>query len=234
MFMIADEEPRTNLLSNVLERMSQNQYANEINVKYLKRDVTAEQKFVEAAKHFNCQFTFKADVNRTLASDLLTAICLGTEQPNLTDDHLNDGIKLVRPLRNLSKLEKDLYLKARSLKSLQSRYYGENKGTNGSLQNLTKSFIQNLQTSFSSTFSRGVIYASSGSTPSQQLVDADLKDKPIESTKRLASDADRGDRRTNCTRIACEIIKNFVRKCLLSGDIGDIAVFMTLSPTIFH
>lgn len=155
---------------------------SEIDVKYLKRDVIGEQKFVEcidqiqnltsrqdfvkhqrskliarAAKHFNCQFTFKADISTILASDLLTAICLGRGitaalDVNLIDSRLNDGIKLVRPLRNLSRLEIDLYLKARSLKSLQCHYYGD-KETNGSLQNLTRSFIDNLQTSFSSTVS---------------------------------------------------------------------------------
>ncbi|KAI9577209.1 hypothetical protein GQX74_005743, partial [Glossina fuscipes] len=197
---------------------------SEINVKYLKRDVTAEQKFVEcinqiqnlisrqdfvkhqrsklkarAAKHFNFQFTFKADINTTLASHLLTAICLGRgitaallSYVNLIDDRLNDGIKLVQPLRNLSNLEIDVYLKV-SLKSLQCRYYGENKGTYGSLQNLTRSFIHNLQTNFSSTVSRGT-YPSSGNTPSQLLVDADLKDQTVETTKRLTNGADGGVR----------------------------------------
>ncbi|KAL9876596.1 cytoplasmic tRNA 2-thiolation protein 2 [Glossina fuscipes] len=182
---------------------------SEINVEYLKRDVAAEQKFVEcisqiqnltsrqdfvkhqrnkliarAAKHFNCQFTFKADINTTLASDLLTAICLGrgptaANDVSLIDDRLNDGIKLVRPLRNLSKLEIDLYLKARSLKSLQCHYYGKNKGTNGSLQNLTRSFIDNLQTSFSSTVS--TVYRTGDKIATKHDLSSNVEDMQINS-----------------------------------------------------
>uniref|UniRef100_A0A1B0AKU0 Uncharacterized protein n=1 Tax=Glossina palpalis gambiensis TaxID=67801 RepID=A0A1B0AKU0_9MUSC len=126
---------------------------SEINVIYLNRDVTPEQKFVEcisqiqnlisrqdfvkhqrsklkarAAKHFNFQFTFKADINTTLASHLLTAICLGR------------GITAALiPL---------------ALKEVFAYYKGD----------------YNHQEDIS------------GSTPSQLLVDADLKDQTVETT----------------------------------------------------
>lgn len=131
------------------------------------KSLTSRQDFVKhqrsklvavIAKHIKCQFALMANISSELASDLLAAVALGRGgsaalDVALVDDRLGDDIKLIRPLKDLNTLEIELYLKAQDLKPLQLNRYGHEKGPAASIQNLTKSFIDNLQQNFSSTVS---------------------------------------------------------------------------------
>ncbi|XP_005179789.2 cytoplasmic tRNA 2-thiolation protein 2 [Musca domestica] len=131
------------------------------------RSLTSKQDFIKhyrskviglAAKHFQCQFAFKADISSDLASDLLAAIALGRGgsaalDVALVDNRLDDDIKIVRPLKDLTEEEINLYVIAQNLKLLEQRSYGSDFGPSASLQNLTKAFVEDLQQNYSSTVS---------------------------------------------------------------------------------
>ncbi|XP_061396328.1 cytoplasmic tRNA 2-thiolation protein 2 [Musca vetustissima] len=131
------------------------------------KSLTSRQDFIKhyrskiialAAKHFQCQFAFKADISSDLASDLLAAIALGRGgsaalDVALVDNRLDDDIKIVRPLKDLTEEEIGLYIKAQNLPLLDHRIYGNDCGPSASLQNLTKSFVKDLQQNYSSTVS---------------------------------------------------------------------------------
>lgn len=131
------------------------------------KSLTSRQDFIKhqrskliaaVAKHFKCQFALMANISSELASDLLAAVALGRGgsaalDVALVDDRLDDDIKLIRPLKDLNTMEIELYLKAQDLKPLQLNRYGHEKGFTASIQNLTKSFVDNLQQNFSSTVS---------------------------------------------------------------------------------
>lgn len=111
-----------------------------------------------AARKFDCEFAFIANISSDLASDLLTAIALGrggsaSLDVALIDDRLGDGIQIVRPLKDLTEEEIRLYIKAQDLPLLPYQCLGEDIGDSGSLQNLTKKFVKDLQRNFSSTVS---------------------------------------------------------------------------------
>lgn len=131
------------------------------------KSLTSRQDFVKhhrskviavVAKHFQSKFAFMSDISSDLASDLLAAVALGRGgsaalDVALVDDRLDDGIKLIRPLKDLNNNEIELYLKAQDLEPLQCKRYGLDVGSSASLQNLTKSFVDNLQQNFSATVS---------------------------------------------------------------------------------
>ncbi|XP_065355892.1 cytoplasmic tRNA 2-thiolation protein 2 [Calliphora vicina] len=131
------------------------------------KSLTSRQDFVKhhrskliaaVAKHFESKFAFMADISSDLASDLLAAVALGRGgsaalDVALVDDRLGDDIKLIRPLKDLNIAEIELYLKAQDLQLLQTKRYGVEVGSTASLQNLTKSFVDNLQQNFSATVS---------------------------------------------------------------------------------
>ncbi|KAM7353865.1 cytosolic thiouridylase subunit 2 [Cochliomyia hominivorax] len=131
------------------------------------KSLTSRQDFVKhhrsklisaVASHFKSKFAFVSDISSDLATDLLSAVALGRGgsaalDVALVDDRLGDDIKIIRPLKDLTNSEIELYLKAQQLKPLQSQRYGLELGTTASLQNLTKSFVDNLQQNFSATVS---------------------------------------------------------------------------------
>ncbi|XP_073823142.1 cytosolic thiouridylase subunit 2 [Musca autumnalis] len=132
------------------------------------KSLTSRQDFIKhyrskitslAAKHFNSQFAFKADISSDLASDLLSAIALGRGgsaalDVALVDNRLDDNVKIVRPLKDLTEEEINLYVKAQSLQLLENHNsYGNDFGSTASLQNLTKAFVKDLQQNYSSTVS---------------------------------------------------------------------------------
>lgn len=131
------------------------------------KSLTSRQDFVKhhrskliavATKHFKCNFAFMSDISTDLASDLLSAVALGRGgsaalDVALVDDRLGDGVLLCRPIKDLSVIEIELYIKAQDLQVIPFKHYGDDGGSSASLQNLTQSFILNLQQNFSSTVS---------------------------------------------------------------------------------
>ncbi|XP_075151306.1 cytosolic thiouridylase subunit 2 [Haematobia irritans] len=131
------------------------------------KSLTSRQDFIkhhrskvisEAAKHMQCNFAFLADISSDLACDLLAAISLGrgasaAMDVALVDDRLSNSVQIVRPLKDLNENEIQLYVKAQDLRLLEIKSYGDDVGSSGSLQNLTKSFVKGLQINYSSTVS---------------------------------------------------------------------------------
>lgn len=110
------------------------------------------------AKHFKSKFAFMPDISPNLATDLLVAVALGRGGSSaldvaLVDDRLDNDVKLVRPLKDLNNIEIELYLKSQNLDPLQVKRFGLDGGSTASIQNLTKSFMDNLQQNFSATVS---------------------------------------------------------------------------------
>ncbi|XP_055845926.1 cytoplasmic tRNA 2-thiolation protein 2 [Episyrphus balteatus] len=130
------------------------------------KTLTSRQDFVKilknkaieaAAKKLQCNYVFLPDISTNLASELINSIALGRGgsaalDVALLDDRLTD-VKLLRPLRNLTTNEVELYLEVKEIKPLKTESYGESSGPNASIQNLTKQFVDGLQANFSSTIS---------------------------------------------------------------------------------
>lgn len=110
------------------------------------------------AKQLKIKFVFIPDISPDLASDLLVAVALGRGgsaalDVALVDDRLSYDIKLIRLLKDLNTTEIELYLKAQNLQPLLTQRYGWKAGSTASLQNLTKSFVDNMQQNVSATIS---------------------------------------------------------------------------------
>ncbi|CAD7083475.1 unnamed protein product [Hermetia illucens] len=112
----------------------------------------------EAALHLNSPFVFLSDISPDLASVFLANISLGRGSSTAHDiallDERIDNLKLIRPLKDLTGAEVQYYIQFNDLPTVSFRTYGETVGTKmSSIQNLTKSFVENLQEKFPSTVS---------------------------------------------------------------------------------
>ncbi|XP_017108860.3 cytoplasmic tRNA 2-thiolation protein 2 [Drosophila bipectinata] len=112
------------------------------------------------AKKLQCNHVFDSSISVDLATQLLTSIALGRGgsaalDVSLLDDRLAAGIKLLRPLKDLTEQEVLFYVHAQRLEPLikTNSQYGQEQGEAASLQNLTSAFVANLQKNFSSTVS---------------------------------------------------------------------------------
>lgn len=109
------------------------------------------------AKFLSCQFVFIPTINIRIATDVLSGIALG--QGNnvaydvaFKDDRLINGIKIMRPIKDLNETEVLLYIRARNIQFLGRRDHFL-FGSSCSLQGITESFIRNLQANYVSTVS---------------------------------------------------------------------------------
>lgn len=130
-------------------------------------DPSSRQEFVQiardncirkAAKHLRCNFAFVADIGPDLATAFLTNVVLGRGSAVAHDVSLVDtrtvDMQIVRPIRDLNHKEVEMYIKlsgitcaAPAATDIEARPIG------GSVQALTKSFVDGLQSNFSSTVS---------------------------------------------------------------------------------
>ena len=128
--------------------------------------VTAKQEFVSRTKNnmlhqiahdLNCQYIFVPDISINLAKTLLSNISLGRGGSVSDDvqfcDNRSKEIKIIRPVRDFTKLEVKTYLNCMSLKWIDVEVYGSGHGSSASIQNLTAAFVDGLQKNFSSTIS---------------------------------------------------------------------------------
>ncbi|XP_053957576.1 cytoplasmic tRNA 2-thiolation protein 2 [Anastrepha ludens] len=109
------------------------------------------------SQYLNCRYVFIPSININVAADLLSSIVLGhgnnaALDVAFLDDRLGNGIKLMRPLKDLSQSEVILYVRARNLKTLKTSP-DLLSGCGNSLQDITELFIQDLQKNYKSTVS---------------------------------------------------------------------------------
>lgn len=128
--------------------------------------LTSQQDFIETirndnlrywAAHLNCQFVFLTDTTIDLAKRLIGNVALGRGSSVAYDvafcDDRIESIKFLRPIKDLSKIEVDSYIKFKNLKAIDTANFGTKAGPFASIQNLTSQFIDGLQENYSSTVS---------------------------------------------------------------------------------
>lgn len=108
------------------------------------------------ARSLSCGIVFIAETNSDLANALLTDISLGrggsaAHDVSFMDDRVQ-GVKLVRPIRDLNEKEVDHYLSLNELEYVSTiGLFGAENPAGASIQNLTSDFVKNLQKNYSST-----------------------------------------------------------------------------------
>lgn len=111
----------------------------------------------QAATSLSCQYIFVSDIALVLATRLLTNISLGRGNSTAYDvafcDDRVESVKFVRPIRDLSEIEVQNYVKFLNLRCVDAVNYGDDHGQFASVQNLTSKFINGLQQNFSGTVS---------------------------------------------------------------------------------
>lgn len=129
------------------------------------RSLTASQDYVQqqrkrliggVAAHLKCSHVFEPSISTALAAQLLTSVALGRGgsaalDVALLDDRLPNGIKLLRPLKDLNEQEVQFYVHAQKLQPFQLEE--RDLTSDASLQNLTNLFVANLQQNYASTVS---------------------------------------------------------------------------------
>lgn len=132
---------------NSIEALTSKQDFLEVMRKNVTRDI---------ANYFKCSYIFLSDISVDLAKKLLSNIALGrgssvANDVSFCDDRI-DGIKIIKPLKDLYQVEVDNYVKFSNLKSCLHPTYTDDNLL--SIQNLTSNFINQLQqNSFNSTVS---------------------------------------------------------------------------------
>lgn len=114
----------------------------------------------KTAELLDCKFAFLSTVNHQIATDLLANIALGRGNSVANEISICDNrgkVKILRPIRNLSDIEVDTYVKFNDDVPWPQnvRNYSNSSDSNPtlSLQNLTRQFINGLQENFTSTVS---------------------------------------------------------------------------------
>ncbi|XP_069962817.1 cytoplasmic tRNA 2-thiolation protein 2 [Bactrocera oleae] len=135
-----------NDINNIQTSTSRNEF-----IKLRRKNLVASM-----ATFLRCKYAFIPTINISIATDLLSAIVLG--QGNnvaydvaFKDDRLVNGIKIMRPIKDLSETEVLLYMRARNIKFFDRRDHVTYASS--SLQRITESFIRNLQKNYTSTVS---------------------------------------------------------------------------------
>lgn len=129
------------------------------------RSLTARQDYLQqqrnrligaVAVQLQCTHVFEPSISTALATQLLTSVALGRGgsvalDVALLDDRLPNGVKLLRPLKDLNEQEVQFYVHAQKLQPFELEKRGHS--SDASLQNLTKAFVANLQQNYASTVS---------------------------------------------------------------------------------
>lgn len=112
----------------------------------------------KVADHLQCPFVFTSEICPELAIKLLSNIALGRGSSVAQDvsfcDPRSSAVQIVRPIRDFDAVEVETYVKVHGIRLLESaRRYGSDADEFASIQNLTKSFVDELQLNFQSTVS---------------------------------------------------------------------------------
>lgn len=108
------------------------------------------------AVKLNANFAFTSEIESDLAKIFLTNITLGRGGSVCQDIAFCDtrsDVSIIRPIRNLDIVEVEHYIKFNKIECLDETEFDIDSLFNRSLQNVTKSFIDELQTNFPSTIS---------------------------------------------------------------------------------
>lgn len=110
-----------------------------------------------AAKSLDISFVFTPEINIDIAKTLLTDISLGRGASVASNVAFHDtrplSFDIIRPMRDLTKAEIDHYLCLNNFECIRIERFGENKGADRSIQNLTSHFVNELQMKFPATIS---------------------------------------------------------------------------------
>ncbi|CAH0592433.1 unnamed protein product [Chrysodeixis includens] len=108
--------------------------------------------FIKYAKQLNCSAIFTAETTNTLAINLLCNLAIGRGSQVQNDvgfcDVRDEKVKILRPMKDISKEELDYYVKIKKLVSITRTNVKSN-----SLQSAISSFVSDLQQNFQSTIS---------------------------------------------------------------------------------
>lgn len=115
-----------------------------------------------ATAQLNCNYAFVSAISHQIATTLLVNVALGRGSSVANDISFCDNrpscqVKMLRPIRNLSSLEVETYVRLSpgiSWPTTNHNYVNSvNTDTNASIQNLTTQFVNGLQENFASTVS---------------------------------------------------------------------------------
>ncbi|KAG4067567.1 hypothetical protein HA402_005339 [Bradysia odoriphaga] len=108
------------------------------------------------ASKLNANFAFTSEIESDLAKIFLTNVTLGRGSSVCQDIAFCDtrgAVPIIRPIRNLDVAEVDHYIKFNKIECLDVHAMDVDGMFEKSLQNVTKSFIDELQTNYPSTIS---------------------------------------------------------------------------------
>lgn len=134
-------------------------------------ETTKAQNLRKIAANLSCGFIFISDISIDIAKRLLQNISLGrgssvAHDVSFCDDRV-ENFKILRPLKDVTSFEVENYNKFMNLDYIpHQQLYGTDAGQFASIQNLTSSFIDNLQENFSGTIS--TVFRSSGKIASKK------------------------------------------------------------------
>lgn len=130
------------------------------------KSLTSKQEFLhcsttniirECAEKLDCKFAFTSEMCPDLAIKLLSNICLGrglSVGQDLAFCDSRKSVRILRPIRDFSTIEITNYLKHSDVRWLHDvAGFGSVNDEFGSIQNLTKGFVDGLQDNFQSTIS---------------------------------------------------------------------------------
>lgn len=147
---------------------------NSINNQTAKEDylsVSRSNLIREIGSRTGCKFAFISTISHQIAYDILTNVALGrgnsvANQISFCDNRTNseniDESRILRPMRTITTLEIETYVRFNEILAKLSRnenYFDDKwiaciqSNSSGSIQSLTKQFIYNLQENFESTVS---------------------------------------------------------------------------------
>ncbi|XP_055322497.1 cytoplasmic tRNA 2-thiolation protein 2 [Sitodiplosis mosellana] len=172
-----------------------NQTAKEDFINVLKMNI-----YRAVAAQIDCKYVFVPSIGHEVATNLLVNVALGRGKSvandiSFCDNRSNGAAKIIRPMRNISSLEVETYIRLdESLNRLtQNTSYLNVPGQKSvnSIQSLTKQFIDNLQENFASTvstvFRTGDKISAAAATTQTSELDGD---KPKQTCKFCHSDLD--------------------------------------------
>lgn len=215
-FMQQEEEHLINILQNLQSISSRQDF-----LKIQRKEILNK-----AAILLKSEFVMLPDSTNDLATALLTAIALGRGgtaafDTSLMDNRLNENIKFLRPLRDISQIEIHLYLKAHNITPLKLQDYAEESGASASIQNLTKAFVDNLQVNYPSTVSTVFRTGDKIAPHQQKLLEEDLNNLSLSNKKAdkcllCHNLLDHNDSKTlkaiNFSRIVCKVASSLEEK----------------------
>lgn len=188
------------------------------NVVHAFKSLTSKQEFLHAAstniirrcaEQLDCKFVFTAEICPDLAIKLLANICLG-RGPSVGQDvsfcDSRRAVRILRPIRDFNTIEIANYLKHSAVQWLDDvAMFGSANDEFGSIQNLTKGFVDGLQDNFQSTIS--TIFRTGS-----KIAAVDAKHKTTESAQRCVVCASILDGEQSATLVAI----NFSKLALLN------------------